>query len=136
MEFGCLFRQAFEEVKTKGKAIEYFYDNIFVYSDMQTGHGKLYGLRQEEYLEYRANNSHYIDVLKLIETYRRLINPKVNVFMVQVAKYADTVIPETLYRSHILAGWTGAEVMYATKMNEMMDQIDVMKEKIQKMTIV
>ena len=56
----------------------------FSYSDQQAGHGGLYGLNSRDYSEY-VIRGHYIDVLKLVQEYRRKVNPKVNVFSVQTA---------------------------------------------------
>ena len=93
------------------------YDNIFIYSDQQAGHGGLYGTStgQGEYSTlwgYKNRKSH-VDVLALITEYRRTVNPKVNVFSIQVAGYDNSVLPENLYRGAILAGWTGREPVYA-----------------------
>jgi len=124
------FRDAFQEAKQYkkyGKPIDEtmlnYFDNIFIYSDMQCGHGGLYGRDPKEYYEYVCNGRN-INVIELIKTYRELINPKVNIYSVQVAGYKDTVIPEMLYRCHILSGWCGFEVIYAVKMNKIMDEID------------
>ena len=90
------------------------YDNIFIYSDMQAGHGGLYGIRPAEYASYRhKRSSTHIDVLALVKRYREVVNPKVNVFTIQVAGYDNSVLPEDLYRGAILAGWTGKEPIYA-----------------------
>lgn len=92
-----------------------YYDNIFIYSDMQAGHGGLYGLKSKEYENY-ACRGRYIDVLKLVQEYRRTVNPKVNVFSVQTAGYDNSVLPENEYRTSILTGWTGKEIIYANEM--------------------
>lgn len=97
------------------------WDNIFVYSDMQAGHGGLYGLDARDYREYA--NGTYIDVNKLIRKYRATVNPKVNIFMVQTAGYTNVLIPETGYRQAILEGWTGKELSYAKAV------IDIWNEK-------
>jgi len=90
------------------------WDTVFIYSDMQAGHGGLYGTDSEEYSKYiHKKGGSYIDVLALVEKYRATVNPKVNVFSVQVAGYNNTVLPENLYRGAILAGWTGKEPAYA-----------------------
>jgi hypothetical protein len=99
------------------------YDNIFIYSDMQAGHGGLYGINAGDYKNYTINGT-YIDVLKLITDYRQQVNPKVNVFSVQVAGYNNSVTPENLYRSSILTGWTGKEVLYANYLTELWDSIE------------
>ena len=90
------------------------WDNIFIYSDMQRGHGGLYGTNKNDYKDYTCRGN-YIDVLKLVETYRKKVNPKVNVFSVQVRGYNNSLIPENIYRGAILSGWTGKEVLYASE---------------------
>jgi hypothetical protein len=108
------------------------YDTVFIYSDQQAGHGGLYGTNANQYKEFRYSNSQYIDVLALVEKYRQTVNHKVNVFTVQVAGYDNTVIPETMYRGAILAGWTGKEATYAKAVIDAWDQaegISVSKQK-------
>lgn len=90
------------------------YDNIFIYSDQQAGHGGLYGINSKEYYNYLyEGTSKYIDVLKLVQEYRKKVNQKVNVFSVQTAGYNNNVLPENEYRTAILTGWTGKETIYA-----------------------
>ena len=90
------------------------YDTVFIYSDMQAGHGGLFGEKSGEYSKYaHKRGREYIDVLALVTEYRKTVNPKVNVFTVQVAGYNNSVLPENLYRGAILAGWTGKESIYA-----------------------
>jgi len=90
------------------------YDTVFIYSDMQAGHGQLYGEDKNEYRDFvHGKGGSYIDVLALVDKYRRTVNPKVNVFSVQVGGYNNSVLPENLYRGAILAGWTGKESIYA-----------------------
>jgi hypothetical protein len=92
------------------------YDNIFIYSDMQAGHGGLYGLNHNEYKNFifaGKSWAQYIDVLQLVQKYRDVVNPKVNVFTVQVGGYDNNILPETIYRGAILTGWTGNETTYA-----------------------
>lgn len=103
-------------IKTK----EHF-DNLFIYSDMQAGHGQLYGNNSREYSKYSFNGS-YIDVMKLIDVYRKEVNPKLNVFSVQVAGYDNSVTPENIYRGAILSGWTGKEVLFAQKIINFWDE--------------
>lgn len=109
------------------------WDNIFIYSDMQAGHGGLYGIDPSEYSEFARRSSQtryahhgerFIDVAALVEKYRWTVNPKVNVFMVQTAGYENVLIPEYLYRSSILYGWTGREVEFADKINKIWDEAD------------
>jgi hypothetical protein len=102
------------------------WDHVFIYSDMQAGHGGLYGRNSNEYQDYihPRGGGRYIDVLELVQEYRKKVNPKVNVYCVQVAGYNNTVLPENLYRTSILSGWTGKEVLYASKMNDLWNQIE------------
>lgn len=93
----------------------FHYDNIFIYSDMQAGHGGLYGLHCYEYRDYIINGN-YIDVFKLVKEYRKRVNPKVNIFSIQTAGYDNNILPENEYRTSILTGWTGKEAMYANEM--------------------
>lgn len=102
------------------------YDNIFIYSDMQAGHGGLFGhgdtVGTSEY--NHPNGKTYIDVLKMVNDYRKKVNAKVNVFTVQVAGYNNSIIPENLYRGAILAGWTGKEPIFAKSIIEVWDEIE------------
>ena len=91
------------------------FDNIFIYSDMQAGHGGLYGTSVNEYQDYLVGGR-YMDVLKLVEKYRQLVNPKVNMFSIQVAGYDNNLLPENIYRGAIMSGWTGNEVVYAKRL--------------------
>lgn len=101
------------------------WDNIFVYSDMQAGHGGLYGIDPSDYeaigacLRYR-----YIDVNVLVRLYREQVNPKVNVFLIQTAGYTNVLVPEYGYRTNILYGWTGRELVFADAMNRAWDEIE------------
>ena len=107
------------------------YDNIFIYSDQQAGHGGLYGLPNEQengYGPLGCAHGTYIDVFKLIKIYRSKVNPKVNVFSIQTAGYTNMVIPENAYRTSILYGWTGKELLYADKINKFWDEKDAEKQ--------
>ncbi len=97
------------------------WDNIFIYSDQQAGHGGLYGLNAKEYAPY-SYNSNYIDVMKLIFKYRVEVNKNVNVFSIQTAGYNNVVVPEYSYRTNILYGWTGKEVLFANAIINFWDQ--------------
>jgi len=99
------------------------WDNLFIYSDMQAGHGGLYGVNPVSYQEY-ALDRRYIDVAKMIDAYRKKVNPKVNVYMIQTAGYANVLVPEYGYRTNILYGWTGKELLFADKMNKLWDEVD------------
>lgn len=118
------------------KAIEskIHYDNIFIYSDMQAGHGRLFGTNPSEYSDFsysegsRFRGSSYIDVLKLVEKYRRTVNSKVNVFSTQVAGYNNSATPENIYRGAVLAGWTGKEAVYAKELIDAWNNIEGITE--------
>jgi hypothetical protein len=43
---------------------------------------------------------------------------------VQVAGYKNSVVPENLYRTAILTGWTGNEVIYANYMDTLWNNIE------------
>jgi hypothetical protein len=101
------------------------YDTVFIYSDMQAGTGNLYGMNSSEYREFiHKNGGSYIDVLALVQKYRKTVNPKVNVFTVQVAGYNNSVLPDNLYRGAILAGWTGKETSFASAIIDAWDSIE------------
>lgn len=89
------------------------WDHIFVYSDMQAGHGGLYGQDPKAYSNYMWNKTHYIDVAKLIKTYRDLVNPNVKVYLVQVAGYKDSLVPEFYENTYILGGWGDGLLKFA-----------------------
>ena len=94
------------------------YDNIFVYSDMQAGHGGLYGEDPYDYMNYRVNGSRYINVPKLINEYRKTVNPNVMVYLIQTAGYKDVLIPEYFDKTFILGGWSLNIPLFAAKMSE------------------
>ena len=92
------------------------YDAVFVYSDMQAGHGGLYGTGgYSSYVWPDDRYGRYIDVPKLINTYRSKVNPNVEVFLVQVAGYHDTIVPERYKHTHILGGWSEGILQYAQR---------------------
>lgn len=110
------------------------WDNIFIYSDQQAGHGGLYGTQSESarYTQagFAANDgwgTNYIDVMKLIEAYRKEVNPKVNIFTVQTGGYNNVTISENAYRTSVLAGWTGKESVYADYMINFWDEKEAQK---------
>lgn len=105
------------------------YDNIFIYSDQQAGHGDLYGVDPREYKEYAyKQSSRHIDVLKLVQDYREKVNSKVNIFSIQTAGYDNSVLPENLYRGTILTGWTGKEAVYAHSLINIWNDIESRKQ--------
>lgn len=108
-------------------------DNLFIFSDCQAGTGELYGTSAQSkiYAEKYAYKNHkgwdgvaFIDVYKLIKDYRQKVNPKVNVFCVQTAGYDNTLLPQYSYRFAALTGWTGKEVLFASKYIEQWDGIE------------
>jgi hypothetical protein len=98
------------------------WDHVFVYSDMQAGHGGLYGVDGDTYKDFvwggwsRGAGHQYIDVPKLINAYRSKVNPKVMVYLVQIAGHQDTIIPEFYDRTYILGGWSEGILWFAAKM--------------------
>lgn len=104
------------------------WDNIFIYSDQQAGHGGLYGTsaQRNEYEKFSCGNycGMYINVYDLILEYRKKVNPNVNVFSVQTAGYDNIVVPENAYRTAIMYGWTGKELSYAVEMNKLWDEVE------------
>ena len=96
------------------------WDNVFIYSDMQAGHGGLYGTDHKKYTAFAwPKNERFIDVPSLIAEYRRKVNPAVQVFLVQVAGYQDTIIPEFYDRTYILGGWSDSVLRFADAMIQM-----------------
>ncbi|WP_212648253.1 hypothetical protein [Deinococcus hopiensis] len=55
---------------------------------------------------------------KLIQTYRQQVNPQVLVYLVQVAGYGDTIVPETYRGTFILGGWGDGLLRYAHAMSQ------------------
>lgn len=103
------------------------WDNIFIYSDMQAGHGGLYGTynHKSEYGEKGFGcRGGYINVYKLIKEYRKKVNPKVNVISVQTAGYTNVAVPEMAYRTSIQYGWTGKEAVFAAEYIRQWDEIE------------
>ncbi len=109
------------------------WDQIFIYSDQQAGHGGLYGTtaQKTEYMgqgygcqENGRGQGGYINVFDLILEYRRTVNPKVNVFSIQTAGYNNACVPEYAYRTCILYGWTGKELSFARQMIDLWDEIE------------
>jgi hypothetical protein len=98
------------------------WDHIFVYSDMQAGHGGLFGHRPSEYAAFGwdGEGDRYIDVPALIKAYRESVNPNVMVYLVQMAGYSDALVPEHYDKTVILGGWSGSILRYASRMHEVM----------------
>ncbi len=112
------FKNAFADKSDKS------IDHLFIYSDMQAGHGGLFGKNSDDYKEFKLlNREEYIDVIKLVKRYREIVNSKINIFTVQTAGYESSLIPEVGRRMAILAGWTGNEVSYAVEMIKLWNTI-------------
>ena len=105
-------------------------DHVFIYSDMQAGTGQLYAdgthVKAMQQLGGLLGNAHtaYIDVLSLVNTYRKDVNHRTNVFSVQVAGYDNSIMPDILYRGALLSGWTGKEAKMAYELSQLWDQIE------------
>jgi hypothetical protein len=95
------------------------WDTVFIFSDMQAGHGGLYGTSPGSYKDYQWRGGHNIDVAKLIAAYRARVNPSVDVFLVQVAGYQDTLVPEFYDRTYILGGWGEGLLRFAAAMKSL-----------------
>ncbi|MBK8254704.1 MAG: TROVE domain-containing protein [Polyangiaceae bacterium] len=92
------------------------WDTVFVFSDMQAGHGGLYGPRPSDYSDFQWQGGTNIDVAALVARYRAKVNPNVLVFLVQIAGYQDTLVPEVYDRTYILGGWGEGLLRYAAEM--------------------
>lgn len=103
------------------------WDNIFIYSDQQAGHAGLYGTsnQQREYHSRGYDCGSHINVFKLVLDYRKQVCKKVNVFSVQTAGYDNMVIPEYAYRTNLMYGWTGKEIIFADAMIRQWNDADV-----------
>lgn len=71
------------------------YDVIWVFSDMQCG--------------YEG------DVPTLLRQYRSKINPKTQVFFVNLAGYQDALVPEFFDKTYLLGGWSDKVLQFADK---------------------
>lgn len=107
-----------------------WYDNIIIFSDMQAGHGDLYGydanIKKKGFCALGKNSYgvSYINVMDLINAYRNKVNPKVNVMCVQTAGYNNVVVPENIYRGVISYGWTGKEAILLDKVTKIWDETE------------
>jgi len=100
------------------------WDNICIFSDMQCGHGQLYGTsyQKSEYEKAGFDEVGHINVFALVREYRKKVNPKVNVFCIQTAGYDNSSIPELAYRTHLMYGWTGRELVYMDSVIKLWDE--------------
>ena len=81
------------------------YDRIFIYSDMQAGHGGLYGTGGYPVWNL-GRTERYIDVPFLVNKYRQEVNPNCKLYSIQIGGYADNIFPEFYPNTCILGGWT------------------------------
>lgn len=107
------------------------WDHIFIFSDQQAGHGKLYGTsnQAEQYNARKYGIEHgywrsMMNVFEMIQTYRREVYDKVNVYSVQTAGYDNMVVPEHAYRTSIFSGWNGNFLTFADMVNKQWDEVD------------
>ena len=108
------------------------FDNIFIYSDQQAGHGKLYSMPSlmPKSMANKFGTGHcsgyavFVNVFKLILEYRKTVNKYVNVFSIQTAGYTNAVIPEYAYRTNLMYGWTGKEALFASEMIKLWNEVD------------
>jgi hypothetical protein len=102
---------------------EEHWDHVFIYSDMQAGHGGLYGVgdrRSPHPYPLWPGSSMHIDVPALVRRYRKEVNPNVFVYLVQIAGYRDTLFPESYNRTFILGGWSESILRYASEMTKVL----------------
>ena len=101
------------------------WDNIFIYYDMQTGSSRKFGINTGDFKKLGAlRNGDRIDINELVKRYREEVNPKMNIVSIQTSGYTNTVMPEYGYRSSILCGWTGKELVFADAVRRLWDDID------------
>lgn len=102
------------------------WDSVFIYSDMQAGSSMKYGINPENFRKMGAlmRNGRSIDINGLVKEYRQSVNPKLNVVCIQTSGYTNTVMPEYGYRSSILCGWTGKELVFADEVRRLWDYME------------
>ena len=85
------------------------WDTVFIYSDMQAGYSQLYSQKRDDctrFIERHGLNvkgrTDMINVMQLVEIYRKEVFTDMNVFTVQTAGYDNSVLPKSMYRiTHI-----------------------------------
>lgn len=105
----------------KALADKEHWDHVFIYSDMQAGHGELFinGKLPKAYVWKtggRGRGNTHVDLPALVAEYRKTVNPDVRVYCVQVAGYGDTIIPEVYDKTYILGGWSDGIFKFAHRM--------------------
>ena len=107
------------------KSGEHF-DRIFIYSDMQAGHGGLYG-RTDDYPSFFGSEGfrrEYIDVPKLVQTYRNKVNKDCKLYSIQIAGYSDNILPEFYPNTCILSGWSQETLKFVEMYEKGPDKIE------------
>ncbi len=101
------------------------WDNIFIYSDMQAGSSRKFGINPRCFRKMGAYASgDRIDINEIVKEYRRKVNPKLNVVCIQTSGYTNSVMPEYGYRSSVLCGWSGKELVFADAVRRLWDEIE------------
>jgi len=103
------------------------YDTVVIFSDMQTKPGYLsHGIVPDVSEFSWTDNEHraVVTMHQVVNEYRRLVNPRVNVFYNQVAGYDATVEPDNGYRTTNIAGWTSSIAAYIHEINRQWDEIE------------
>jgi hypothetical protein len=111
------FEQAFKEPELN------HYENLIIFSDKQAAYGKLFGIDPEQYSDFRWNDTKYIDLLKLIEKYRQLVNRKVNVYIIDFNGNNNNIHVELYIRTCIISGYTGKEIQFMNSMNRVWNDV-------------
>lgn len=103
------------------------FDHVFVYSDMQAGHGGLFTSPSHQPTPEFVwggkssgwgRRSSYVDVPALIAAYRKKVNPNVQVYLVQVAGYDGSMVPEIYDKTYIMGGWSDGILKFAHKVTQ------------------
>lgn len=94
------------------------WDHVFVYSDMQAGHGGLYGTDRQAYKNYQWPRTSHIDVAALIREYHRTVNKNCKFYLVQVAGYQDSLAPDFYPNVVVLGGWGPGLLRFAHAMGQ------------------
>ena len=100
-------------------------DHVFVYSDMQAGHGGLFttpGNAPTPEFTWKSggySRGTYVDVPALIAEYRKTVNPDVQVYLVQVAGYDGSMVPEIYDKTYIMGGWSDGILRFADKVSKL-----------------
>ena len=113
---------ALDEITKSGE----YYDRIFIYSDCQAGHGGLYGIAGQHYPVWNPYSwgHKYIDVPKMVQTYRSKVNPDCKLYSVQIGGYSDALTPEFYPNTCILGGWSPEILKFVTMYEKGPDKIE------------